>query len=209
LTGEHGEPQSPRGGDLAAERLPGRWRYGFALDYHTVSSTYLGDDEYGHPLFDTQRSDLGELLYRLKYRSDASAIDEIVTVAAGFYRSWNPGATLIVPVPPSRSGRPQQPVSMLATALGAQLSIAVGQDAVTRNREIPEIKNVYAYDDRLRALEGTHTIAVAAVRGQRVLLLDDLYRSGATMNAITAALYDQGGVADVYALAITRTRSRS
>ncbi len=78
-------------------RLPGRWRYGFALDYHTVSSTYLGDDEYGHPMFDTKRSDLGELLYRLKYRSDASVLDEIVQVAARFYRSWNPGATVIRP----------------------------------------------------------------------------------------------------------------
>lgn len=185
-------------------RLPGRWRYGFALDYHTVSSTYLGDDEYGHPMFDTRRSDLGELLYWLKYRSDASVLDEIVQVAARFYRSWNPGATVIVPVPPSRSSRPQQPVSMIAAALGGQLSITV-----TRAREVPELKDIYAYDDRLRALEGAHSVAVSAVRDQRVLLLDDLYRSGATMNAITAALYDQGGALDVYALAITRTRSRS
>jgi len=28
-------------------------------------------------------------------------------------------------------------------------------------------------------------------------------------HAITAALYDQGGVVDVYALAVTRTKSRS
>ena len=190
-------------------RLPGRWRYGFALDYHTVSSTYLGDDEYGHPMFDTTRSDLGELLYRLKYRSDVSVLDEIVQVAARFYRSWNPGATVIVPVPPSRSSRPQQPVSMIAAALGGQLSITVEQNAITRATEVPELKDIYAYDDRLRALEGAHSVAVSAVRGQRVLLLDDLYRSGATMNAITAVLYDQGGVADVYALAVTRTRSRS
>ncbi len=33
------------------------------------------------------------------------------------------------------------------------------------------------------------------------------YRSGATMNAITAALYDEGAAADVFALTITRTRS--
>jgi len=41
-----------------------------------------------------------------------------------------------------------------------------------------------------------------------VLLFDDLYRSGATMNAIAAALLDEGGAADVFALAITRTRSK-
>lgn len=144
-------------------RLPGRWRYGFALDYHTVSSAYLGDDEYGHPMFDTRRSDLGEPLYRLKYRSDASVLDEIVQVAARFYRSWNPGAAVIVPVPPSRSTRPQQPVSMIAAALGGQLSITVEPNAIIRTREVPELKDIYAYDDRLRALEGAHSVAVDAL----------------------------------------------
>ncbi len=78
-----------------------------------------------------------------------------------------------------------------------------------RAKETPELKNVYAYDERLRLLEGAHKVDASVVRGQRVLLFDDLYRSGATMNAITAALYDEGGVADVYALALTRTRSRA
>ncbi len=83
-------------------RIPGRWREGFALTYYTVSSTYLGDDAFGHPMFDTKRSEIGELVYRLKYRSDSCALDELVGAAAGFVRSWNPGATVIVPVPPSR-----------------------------------------------------------------------------------------------------------
>jgi len=75
--------------------------------------------------------------------------------------------------------------------------------------EMPELKNVYAYDERLRLLEGAHRVEPSVVRGQSVLLFDDLYRSGATMNAITAALYDEGEVKDVYALAVTRTRSRA
>lgn len=45
-------------------------------------------------------------------------------------------------------------------------------------------------------------------RGRHVLLFDDLHRSGATMNAITEALYDDGDAAEVFALTITRTRSR-
>jgi len=51
-------------------RIPGRWRDGYALDVHTVASTYLGDDEYGHARFETSRSAAGELLYRLKYQGD-------------------------------------------------------------------------------------------------------------------------------------------
>ncbi|MCX6583249.1 MAG: ComF family protein [Candidatus Aminicenantes bacterium] len=190
-------------------RLPGRWREGFALDYHTVGSTYRGDDEFGHPIFDTQRTELGELLYRLKYRSDNSVVDEIAITAATFITSWNTGVDIIIPVPPSRSVRPLQPVLTLAESLSRKLNIPNVIDAVVTVKDIPELKNVYDYDERLRLLQGVHVIRSSIVEGKRILLFDDLYRSGATMNTITAALYDHGLVADVFALAITRTRSKS
>jgi predicted amidophosphoribosyltransferase len=93
--------------------------------------------------------------------------------------------------------------------LGASIGIPVDRNGVTRVKETPELKNVYAYDERLRLLDGAHKVEASVVKGQKILLFDDLYRSGATMNAITTALYDEGAVADVYALALTRTRSRS
>ena len=190
-------------------RIPGRWREGFVLDYHTTESVYLGDDEYGHPMFDTKRTELGELLYRLKYRSDTSVVDELVRTASDFVNSWKPGADLIVPVPPSRSGRPVQPVLLLAESLSERLGIPLIDDCLTRVRDIPELKNVYQYDERLRLLFGAYDAKPYRIPGQRILLFDDLYRSGATMNAVAAALYDQGQAADVFALAITRTRSKS
>lgn len=189
-------------------QIPGRWRAGYVLDYHTLSSTYLGDNEYGHPMFDTKRSEVGELLYRLKYCSDKSALNELVEVAARFVGEWNPGVTILVPVPPSRV-RDEQPVHLIAERLGASIGISVELNGVTRVKEIPELKNIYAYDERLRLLDGAHKIEASVVKGQKILLFDDLYRSGATMNAITAALYDEGAVAEVYALALTRTRSIS
>lgn len=128
-------------------RIPGRWREGFALDLHTVASTYLGDDEFGHPMFDTQRTELGELLYRLKYRLDMTVVDELVLGAATFVNSWNPGIDMIVPVPPTRSQRSMQPVLILADGLGKQLHIPVANEAVTRVKEIPELKNVYDYSN--------------------------------------------------------------
>ena len=188
--------------------IPGRWREGFALDFHTLSSTFVGDDEYGHPIFETTRTELGELLLRLKYRSDVSVVGELADVAAAFVRTWNPGVELIVPVPPSRA-RAQQPVLMLAQALALELGISVDPGCVTRIREVPELKNVYEYDQRVRLLQGAHVVKQSVVGGRKVLLLDDLFRSGATMNAITGALYDQGHAAEVYALTITRTRSKA
>jgi predicted amidophosphoribosyltransferase len=178
------------------------------LDYHTLSSTYLGDDEYGHAIFDTKRSEIGELLYRLKYRSDQSVINELVETAARFVRSWNPGVTILIPVPPSRV-RADQPVHIIAERLGMSIGIPVDMNIIKRVIETPELKNVYNYDERIRLLNGSYKVDKSGIKGQKILLFDDLYRSGATMNAVTSALYDEGVAAEVYALALTRTRSRS
>jgi len=190
-------------------RIPGRWREGFTLDYHTVSSTYLGDNEYGHPVFDTKRTELGELLYRLKNKSDPSTIEELAETAASFVRSWNVAPILIIPVPPSRMTRPLQPVLVLATALSERLAIPVNSECVVRIKDLPELKNVYDYDARIKLLQGAHRVEQNLVEAKKVLLFDDLFRSGATMNAITNDLYETGKAAEVFALTITRTRSKS
>jgi predicted amidophosphoribosyltransferase len=170
----------------------------------TLSSTPIGYNEFGHMQFDTKRSEIGELLYRLKYRSDQSVVQEIVdSVAQVIQPSANIDA--IVPVPSSRP-RAVQPVPILAAAIGQRLNIPVA-DCVKRTKELPQLKDIYDLDERAKLLEGAHTIDKAAVEGKKVLLFDDLYRSGATMNAITTLFYEQGGARDVVALTITRTRS--
>lgn len=78
---------------------------------------------------------------------------------------------------------------------------------MTKVRDVPELKNVYDFNERDRLLAGAHQIDKAQVEDRKVLLFDDLYRSGATMNAIASALYDSGAAVDVFALAITKSRS--
>lgn len=183
--------------------VPGRWREGYVLDLHSISSSHVGDDAYGHPTFNTVRSPVGEMLYRLKYSNDPKALGPICEALARFVRKWKPGADLIVPVPPSRK-RAKQPVLLLATGLAEELKLPVAGLAVSTTVALPEMKDVHGYDSRMKLLKGA--FKVAGVKGRKVLLLDDLYRSGATMNAIAGALYE-GGAADVVALAVTQTRS--
>ena len=77
--------------DIRPIRIPGRWSDGRALDVHTIRSTHVGDDEFGHPRFETERSPMGELLYRLKYKGDRSVVPAIAEAATAFVRSWQPG----------------------------------------------------------------------------------------------------------------------
>lgn len=186
-------------------QIIGKWRQGFALDLHVLSSIPIGHNELGHMQFDTTRTEIGELMFKLKYRSDKTVVDEIIDSVEALMKTWKPNVDLIVPVPPS-SQRALQPVIVLADALSKRLSIPLA-DCVARTRDAPQLKNVYDLDERLRLPEGLHTIDASATRGRRILLFDDLYRSGATMNAITTALYEQGAASDVFALTITQTRS--
>lgn len=51
------------------QSIQGPWDLGYSLDKHTLNSVYTGDNEYGHPMFDTARSESGEVLYQLKYKN--------------------------------------------------------------------------------------------------------------------------------------------
>jgi predicted amidophosphoribosyltransferase len=177
------------------------------LDLHTLSSTHVGDDEFGHPQFDTKRSPAGELLYRLKYRADRTAVPELVEALVSFVCSWRPPIDAIVPVPPTRA-RSLQPVLLLGEALGKGIGVDFGADWVRRAKDVPESKNVFEYHERVRLLADAHDLDESRVAGRKILIFDDLYRSGATMNSVAAALEDRGRASETFALTLTRTRSR-
>ena len=47
-------------------QILGEWRQGYVLDNHTLRSEFLGYDPVGNPRFDTQRTEVGELLLQAK-----------------------------------------------------------------------------------------------------------------------------------------------
>jgi competence protein ComFC len=188
-------------------KIPGVWKDGYVLDYHTRSSDFLGYDEYGHPRFSTVRTPIGDLLYRLKYKGQRAALNDLVSVAAEFIRGWNPPIKAIVPVPPSRP-RSSQPVINIAQGISAGLGISV-HDVVQKAPTAKAFKDVFEYHERLKLLANVHSVTSLVLRGKTVLLVDDLYRSGATLNAVTASLTNQGNVREVYVFCPTRTRSSS
>jgi competence protein ComFC len=184
-------------------KIQGAWADGCVLDLHSTGSTLLGHNEHGHPEFETHRTEMGELLYRLKYRGEASALTEILDTAEEFIRSWDVGLSRIVPVPPSAVRR-VQPLYQVADGLGARLKVQVKKiEKSSQNHE--QLKNVYDFDERRRLLEGAFVVSRSGVERERILLLDDLYRSGATLNAVAEAL-TRAGAAAVFALALTKTR---
>jgi hypothetical protein len=67
--------------------LKGSWDEGWALDKHVLSSEYIGDNPFGNPTFRTVRTEIGELVFRLKYRGDLSVLKQIADTASDFIKS--------------------------------------------------------------------------------------------------------------------------
>jgi competence protein ComFC len=186
--------------------LEGNWGTGKAYDLHTVSSAHLGTDEYGHDRFENTRSEMGELVYQLKYKQDKSAVEKIVRLLdnIGGIEKFD----CILPIPPTNKSRPIKPVELIAAALGKRRGVRVATGALSNsgNEELKGITDPVARNELLEAALKLDTSG-NQFEGKKVLLVDDLYRSGSTLRVATDLLYKQGKASQVSVLTMTKTRS--
>jgi predicted amidophosphoribosyltransferase len=182
--------------------LRGKWTTGWALDLHTVSSIPLAEGG-----FYTTRSEIGEMLYQLKYRGDKNQIEPLAQIAADFIRSRSLCISALIPVAPSNTARPFQPVIEVAKHISQKLRMPLDLRYIVKIKNTEELKSVEDPLRRRKLLTGAFK-AKETYKGQGILLFDDLFRSGETLNAITETAINDGRVASVYVLCLTKTRTK-
>jgi competence protein ComFC len=187
--------------------INGPWDSGWALDLHTVSSVFIGDDAFGHPQFENKRSEIGELLYQFKYRGDRSGLTAICETAAAFILSRKLPVDVIVAVPPSNEKRRSQPLPLIAKGVADRLSCEYRPDALVKVRQTEELKSVFDLTQRQKLLHGAFRALPQLLEGRNVLLLDDLFRSGATLAEAAREILENGRAKSLLAVTLTKTRS--
>lgn len=197
--------------DLNPKPIYGNWAHGWALDVHTLGSRAGDGERSKFDRFQTERSEIGEALYRLKYRLEREQAGSIARAMAGFVRGRLElrGLAAVLPVPPSNADRLFQPVSEMAAALGAELGLPAPDDYLLKVKDTPALKNLEDTRERRGELEGAFAVVDRRFAGAHLLLLDDLFRSGETLKAATAALLFSGGAGAVSVITATYTRTRS
>ena len=186
------------------QELSGNWKAGWALDLHTISSIPLGD---GH--FDTTYTDVGYALNHLKYHQDFTQIDVLAKYVIEFMstRMVTPYLNAIIPTPASVH-REIQPVYEIASKVGEALNIAVDTQYLIKKKDTNQLKEIEDQDQRENILSGAFDVLDKRYTNRKVLLFDDLYRSGTTLKEITNTLYKSGRVQNVYVVTLTKTRSK-
>jgi competence protein ComFC len=182
------------------ERVKGPWSRGYALDEHTVSSAPDGAGG-----FITERTALGQLVYDLKYSQKKANAKKLARVLAEWSRRKFDLDNIdgILGVPPSVS-RKFQPVAAIVKRMSEILSLPDLSKKLRKAKATKSLKNVTDASERAAELAGAFTYdREGGVK--RVLLVDDLYRSGATAGEVTRTL-KQTGVSKVYLVTATKTR---
>lgn len=172
--------------------LPGPWFSGWALDFH---SRFNGEA--------WSRSPVGELAYRLKYQGDLAALPPLVEQATALIGEHPELGQVdaIVAVPPS-TPRPADPVSAFASALGERLGLAI-LPALVKSRQTSLQKEMHTLAQKRANVAGAFAVQ-GQVRGKRMLIVDDLFDSGTTLEEVTRQLL-RAGAARVCVLTLTRT----
>ncbi len=145
-------------------------------------------------------------LRRLKYgdRSDlARPLGHLLRRAA---RDASLEADLVVPVPlhaARLAERGYNQAALLAAAAACELGAPLEPRALVRTRHTPQQARL-PRAQRLQNVSGAFRVRVPArVRGRRVVLVDDVATTGATLDACIAALRE-GGADAVTALVVAR-----
>lgn len=192
------------------QEIKGIWTHGWALDLHTLSSEYIGDNVWGHPMFKNTRSEIGEAINRLKYKGDKSQVDPIVQIMADYIRSKREldNVSIIIATPPSDMTRSFQPVQAITEGISAMLGIPAPTDYLQKIKPTPALKNMDDTQERHAELQGAFKVIDERYKDYHVLILDDIFRSGETLNAICDALISQGKVGKISVVTATITRSK-
>jgi uncharacterized protein YpbB len=172
--------------------LTGAWQIGWSLGFH---SRFAGGD--------WSRSSVGDLAFRLKYQGDASALPALVEQALELIRQ-QPAlaqADCLIPVPPS-TPHPFDPVTAFCTALAGKINLPLASLMVKTRQTKPQ-KELKTLAQKRANVTGAFAIK-GDINGKRILVVDDLFDSGATLDEVTRLLL-KNGASRVNVLTLTRT----
>jgi len=164
----------------------------------------LGDDVYGHPEFENEYSEMGHFLHLFKYKNEHDRLFDIVELVKPFLLSWQAmqEVSFVLPVPSSKV-RIYQPAQEIASEIASLIKVGYSSEILQKKSSI-ESKGLSASGKQ--QIQGTIVKTAKATKEHNMLLVDDLYKSGATLTECIRVLREDPMINKIFVLTMTKTR---
>jgi ComF family protein len=150
-------------------------------------------------------SPVRQALHKLKYRRDMGLGDALAVPISNFVKDLDWPFSVIVPVPLGQKRMQERGYNQVAL-ISHPLSLALGRhyrpSALRRARETKSQVGLNAHERRIN-VEHAFTADPRHVRGQSILVVDDVATTGSTLSSCSHALLEAGAT-EVYALTVAR-----
>jgi ComF family protein len=147
-----------------------------------------------------------QAVYDLKYHNIRSLAKPLATLMHDYADAQNLRADALIPVPlhaKRLKDRGYNQSALLAREIGKLSSLPVMTDCLVRAKHTSPQAKTATVSERLKNVNEAFRCDYSAVKGLKLLLIDDVATSGATLNAAAAAL-KAGGAAEVWGLALAK-----
>lgn len=184
----------------SSQEICGKVSHGFALDWYSVPGQQP-----------RQRTELGHLLYQYKYHDRYGNMEELAHRLARFIRHHPlyQTADLLVPIPTNDQVRPFDLVGRVAELTGSLVRLPVLANLLQRTRVAEHQRDISTSIGKFHNVEGLYRcISPALIQGRAVVVFDDIFDTGASMDESVRVLMKAGAKA-CYALTISRIRRES
>jgi len=137
------------------------------------------------------------LIHDFKYKKVTSLSADFAAMIIGFMRKYGAGKDcqmiLSVPMHPDRLlGREVNHADMLARALGKKLGISYSGNALKKIKNTP-LQSRLRRSARIKNMSSSFSLKDRqAVRDKNIMLVDDLFTTGSTVNECSRILKDSG-----------------
>jgi len=138
-----------------------------------------------------------QAIHQLKYRSVRALAAPLAKLLRDYLITNPMPAEVLVSVPLHRKRlreRGYNQASLLAQELGKLVSLPVVDDCLFRQRHAPPQARTSTVEERQSNVANAFTCHDHRLQGKRVLLIDDVSTSGATLNACATALKAAGAI---------------
>lgn len=135
-----------------------------------------------------------KVIHKLKYNGQFGLGQPLGDLMLRGWPRWRPEPDLLIPIPlhaARQKIRGYNQATLLAQQLGQALNLPVNTTTLKRTRDTQPQVHLSAAE-RLSNVAGAFTAVDNHIAGQTILLIDDVYTTGATMSAAATTLLQAG-----------------